>query len=319
VVLALFQTQDRGSVMGPAKRMSIIFHLLLFFGLAALAEQAPRPEWWQPDLLPANREEINTNGLKAAFYTPARGSGPWKPVVWLSGSQGGMVRGARLNRLIMSGYCVITPEYLSYGKEFISVPLEFFDQTLDWLKNDSRVAPGGVAVVGGSKGGELALLLASRNKEIKAVVGLVPSSHVFKGIAKRPHSGSSWSYDGKDLPFLPYSNLQAMMAAMTDKKFRKTYESGWNKRANYPASRIPVENSNAAVLLLSGKDDAMWPSTPMCTEIMARLNAAHYEHPYEHVAYDCGHAVGGAREHGIKITEFLRAHYAPQPKLIKED
>jgi hypothetical protein len=63
----------------------------------------------------------------------------------------------------------------------------------------------------------------------------------------------------------------------------------------------------------------MWPSTPMCNEIISQLKSAGYKHPFEHVAYDCGHAVGGAREHGMKITEFLREHYAPQPKLIKED
>jgi dienelactone hydrolase len=292
------------------KSYSIIQALLLLSSVSVFAkESTPSPEWWQKGLLPAKRQMVSTNGLKAVFYTPAKGTGPWQPVVMLSGSQGGMIGGKRINRLIASGYCVITPEYLGKGEELISVPLEFFDNTLDWLQNNPCVTQGGVAVVGGSKGGELALVLASRKKEIKAMVGLVPSSHVFKGIAKRPHRKSSWSYEGKDIPYLPYSNWKATYAFFSKGTFLNTYQSAWDKRDKYPKSRIPCEQSHAAILLLSGKNDTMWPSSLMCNEIINQLNECAYPFPLEHVAYDCGHEVGSKKEHWIKITDFLRKHY----------
>jgi dienelactone hydrolase len=284
----------------------------------ALPGEKKVSEWRKKDLLPPKRELINSSGFKTAFYTPAKGTGPWQPVVLLSGSQGGMIRGKRVNQLIAAGYCVITPEYLGFGEDLISIPLEFFDKTLAWLQNDPRVVQGGVAVVGGSKGGELALLLASRKEEIRVVVGIVPSSYVSMGIARRYHSSSSWSYAGEDLPYLPYSGFHAMIAAMTSQQFLKVYTLGWNKRANYPEARIPLEKSNAAVLLLSGKNDAMWPSTLMCEEIIDQLRKEGYRFPYEHVAYECGHNVGSAREHGIKIRTFLREHYN-QKKNISGD
>ena len=42
-----------------------------------------------------------------------------------------------------------------------------------------------IAIVGRSKGGELALLLASRYPEIKSVAAIVPAHAVFVGLAMR--------------------------------------------------------------------------------------------------------------------------------------
>jgi hypothetical protein len=56
---------------------------------------------------------------------------------------------------------------------------------------------------------------------------------------------------------------------------------------------IPVERIQGPVLLISGKDDQMWPSALMAERVMERL-AAH-GHPYRdaHLCYeDAGHAIG---------------------------
>jgi esterase/lipase len=172
------------------------------------------------------------------------------------------------------------------------------------------VAQGGIAVIGGSKGGELSLLLASRDPYIKCVVGIVPASHVFQGIAPRFHMNSSWSYRGKDLPFVPYVLNATLFKAVVSGKFHDVYQEALeNGGEKAEAARIPVEKSNGAVLLLSGKKDQMWPSTAMCEMIVQRLEQAEFRHAFKHGAYDTNHNVGSAREHWIEITAFLRKHY----------
>jgi dienelactone hydrolase len=56
---------------------------------------------------------------------------------------------------------------------------------------------------------------------------------------------------------------------------------------------IPVERINGAVLLISGRDDAVWPSTEMADEILARLRRHRFAHPFVHLAYEhAGHGIG---------------------------
>jgi len=284
--------------------------------LAEFAVGAGRdaPEWWRTDLVPPKQESIRGEGLTARFYYPAKGDGSWRPVVLLGGSEGGLVTAKnRIHPLVCSGYCVLSVAYFKVeglDDELISVPLEFFDKAKAWLAEDPRIAQGGIAVIGGSKGGELSLLLASRDPTIQCVVGIVPASHVFQGIAPRFHMNSSWSYRGKDLPFVPYViNATLFKAAMTG-KFHDVYQQALTKAGEKAeATRIPVEKSNGAVLLLSGKKDRMWPSTAMCETIIKRLKKAEFRHAYKHVAYETSHNVGSSREHWIEITAFLRKHY----------
>lgn len=56
---------------------------------------------------------------------------------------------------------------------------------------------------------------------------------------------------------------------------------------------IPVERIQGPVLLLSGKNDKLWPSTYMADRVMKRL--AEHKHPYsdQHFSYSgCGHNIG---------------------------
>jgi len=291
--------------------LAVLVSMLAEWTVGAVRE---KPEWWRTDLLPPKQESVRGEGLTARFYYPAKGDGPWQPVIVLSGSQGGLVTAEqRIHPLVCSGYCVLAIAYFKaegLQDELISVPLEFFDKAKAWLAGDPRAAQGGVTVIGGSKGGELSLLLASRDPYIKCVVGIVPASHVFQGIAPRFHMNSSWSYQGKDLPFVPYVFNLTLFKAVKNGKFHDVYQEALAKAGeNAEAARIPVEKSNGAVLLLSGKKDQMWPSTAMCETITERLEEAEFGHAFKHVAYDTNHNVGSEREHWIEITAFLRKHY----------
>jgi dienelactone hydrolase len=292
----------------------VLAALVSLLAECAVGAGREKPEWWRTNLLPPKQESVRGEGLTARFYYPAKGDGPWKPVIMLSGSQGGLVTAkGRIHPLVCSGFCVLAVAYFKaegLQDELISVPLEFFDKAKAWLAGDPRVAQGGIAVIGGSKGGELSLLLASRDPYVKCVVGIVPASHVFQGIAPRFHMNSSWSYRGKDLPFVPYVINATLFKAVMRGKFHDVYQEALaNAGENAEATRIPVEKSNGAVLLLSGKKDRMWPSTAMCETIIKQLGQADFRHAFKHVAYDTNHNVGSAREHWIEITAFLQKHY----------
>ncbi|MGH2515136.1 MAG: acyl-CoA thioester hydrolase/BAAT C-terminal domain-containing protein, partial [Ktedonobacterales bacterium] len=51
------------------------------------------------------------------------------------------------------------------------------------------------------------------------------------------------------------------------------------------AAAIPVERIAGPVLLLSGEDDAMWPSIRMGEMVMARLRAHGHPYPDRHLRY----------------------------------
>ena len=179
------------------------------------------------ELLPAIEESVQEGGMVARFYYPAKGNPPWRPIIMLGGAEGGLVTTkGRVHPLIASGYCVLSAAYCKekgLPENLSSVPLEFFDRAKAWLTNHAKVAPGGIAVIGSSKGGELALLLASRDPDIKCVVGIVPASHVFEGIAPGFERRSSWSFQGKDVPFIRYVLNDAFFKAVASHQFREVY------------------------------------------------------------------------------------------------
>jgi hypothetical protein len=50
-------------------------------------------------------------------------------------------------------------------------------------------------------------------------------------------------------------------------------------------SFIPVERIGGPVLLLSGKDDQMWPSSTFSDMVVRRLVEKGFKYPYTHLAY----------------------------------
>jgi len=56
---------------------------------------------------------------------------------------------------------------------------------------------------------------------------------------------------------------------------------------------IPVERINGGVLLISGRDDQLWPSSQMADLVVARLHRYGFMHLSHHLSYEqAGHAIG---------------------------
>jgi dienelactone hydrolase len=55
---------------------------------------------------------------------------------------------------------------------------------------------------------------------------------------------------------------------------------------------IPVERTRGPILLVSGTDDQMWPSSDLADIGLRRLQAHHHPFPYRHLKYDgAGHLI----------------------------
>jgi len=136
-------------------------------------------------------------------------------------------------------------------------------------------------------GAELALLAASRNPSIRAVVAIAPSSVVYQSITGGKQVSSSWTAGGKELPYAPYVTSEEF------KKSKRLIDLYVPTLAAAPdAAAIPVETINGPILLLAGKDDALWPSATMAAQIEARAKRMRFRYPIINQPADAaGHAV----------------------------
>ncbi len=160
------------------------------------------------------RIEVREDGLVGTLFAADDGE-PALGVVLLGGSEGGMHE-ADAALLAGHGYSVLALAY--YGlpglpQTLQDVPLEYFGRALDYLAEHDDVAGREFAVIGGSKGGEAALLLGATFPQVRAVVSLVGSGVCTQGISQSVVDGdflqiigtpvANWTHHGQEIPYLP--------------------------------------------------------------------------------------------------------------------
>ncbi|HXN23472.1 MAG TPA: acyl-CoA thioester hydrolase/BAAT C-terminal domain-containing protein [Candidatus Dormibacteraeota bacterium] len=129
-------------------------------------------------------------------------------------------------------------------------------------------------------------------------------------------SGPAWTSGGKPLPYVPNSIPVAFAVrhawdTLVGKPVKQTqlFIQDLKDFGDTARIEIPVERIRGPVLLLSGKDDQIWPSSFMATRIVERLRRN--QHPYrdEYLSYDgVGHWIpngclptNGSRQ-GMKLA-----------------
>ncbi len=162
-----------------------------------------------------------------------------------------------------------------------------------------------LALIGGSKGGELVLNLASYFDDIDAVVALSPSHVSFPAITMMSNT-SSWTLNNKELPYAPtpYSAVPAMISGNHLEAYNIILE---NKEAEKKAL-IPVEKINGSILLLSASNDEAWPSKEMSDKIIERLKDKGFKKYYEHIVFKGGHTEPA--KHFDLIFDFLEKTFS---------
>lgn len=235
---------------------------------------------------------VRDDGLLGAFYMP-EGTERRPALLVLGGSEGGLAASSGVGlSFTKEGYAVLALAYFmedGLPQSLENIPLEYFDKAVDWLKRQPGVDSNAIGVIGGSRGSEAALLLASRNSSIKAVMAFAPSGVVWQGLnfANPMNMGPAWTVGGKALPFVAPNGMKYRPGAAMKPMFDDALATETRKEVD-----IPVERIRAPILLISGKDDALWPSYAMGEAIVKRLADANFSYTYEHFGYEgAGHMV----------------------------
>lgn len=244
-------------------------------------------------------EPVQEQGLVGAFYHPA-GSGPYPAVIVLGGSDGN-IRENQAALLASYGYAALALRYFGaegLPKSLVHIPLEYFETAIHWLQAQSVVNGDKIGVIGLSRGGELALLLGATFPAIKAVVACSPSGLVQAGI-ERGYARSAWTYHGKPFQqavvrWTPFLWFKLMWQCMRQQAFpmRDMFLTTLKDRKHLDEAAIHVEKIQGPILLISGDDDRMFPSTLFSALIMQRLAEHHHPHADQHLHYQgAGHFV----------------------------
>ena len=216
-------------------------------------------------------------------------------VLLLGGSEGGLhERDARA--LHKEGYNVLALAY--FGRPtlpagLVDIPLEYFFAAVDKITSLSDCP---IGIVGGSRGGEAALLVGTHDSRVGAVVSVVGSGLVTQGVDYRAGSlldilgtpATPWLLRRKPVPYLPYEisdELRGIVERGEPVPLRLAYPQPPEDVEKY---RIPVEKIGGPVLMLCGSDDQMWPSAAY-----SQVAAARADNVELRIYEGAGHALAG--------------------------
>jgi pimeloyl-ACP methyl ester carboxylesterase len=259
---------------------------------------------------------VKENGLVAELYMPA-GATDRIPVVAFGGSEGGIGGGQYYAWQIASwGHPVLAVAYFGapgVPTELEEVPLEYFDKAFKVLDARPETRKGKAVVIGGSRGGELALQLGATFPNVVGVIAETPSSFRWAGLSVTQEK-AAWTFEGKPLAYVPGSAKSQPGTTMTpdgDVAYVLTpifkQDMADAPADKLEAARIAVEKSSASILMIGGSDDAMWPACDFIASAMKRLEesghkAAHQDEGICHAG--AGHAVSSV---GIPTSESMWA------------
>ena len=256
-----------GRYQAPRDAQTIEFHLMRGgeqLASARLEQTAAAPG--------VQRVPLHEGPLRGMLFLPP-GTDRHPGVLVLGGSEGGMPT-RRAAWLASHGFAALALAYFRYDdlpKELAGIPLEYFGEALLWMSHRPEIAADHTAVMGVSRGAELALQLGSMYPAIKAVVAYAPSNvrnPACCGFTSVPYA---WTWKGNGLAFRPLRT-----GPQTD-----------------PRATIDVEQTQGPILLISGDADRDWESSSMAESIIHRLKSAHFAYSYEDLKYPhAGHSAG---------------------------
>jgi dienelactone hydrolase len=214
------------------------------------------------------KESVQHADIRGMLFHPER-SGRYPAVIILSGSDGGMQEHAAA-LLASKGYAAFALSYFGaegVPKDLENISLEYFQEATMWLKKHPYVN-GEVSLIGYSRGAELALLVGATFDDYKSVIAGAPSAYITPGMKNGIFANvSSWMFNQKALPNVKFTYRPlTMFSILKNWILRKpiSYLSIWDHtlkdQEGKKEVRIPIENIDAPIMFISGKDDQLWPS-----------------------------------------------------------
>ncbi|MGH7283379.1 MAG: acyl-CoA thioesterase/bile acid-CoA:amino acid N-acyltransferase family protein, partial [Polyangiaceae bacterium] len=233
---------------------------------------------------------VSDNGL-VGYYCAKQGAPAIGGIVTFGGSEGGLGSGQGLAEYYASlGYPSLGLAYFGatgVPKELSEIPLEYFQTAFTWLAAKPEVNPEKIAVIGGSRGGELALLLGATFPQVTAVVAVVPSGVSWGAPdATGTQEVASWTYQGQPFAWIPYSATpeakvtepDGVVAYSDTPVFQAAMSAATSDQIAQASSK--VENTNGPIMMIAAADDQIWPSCDLAKISMDRLMSSGHQAKY---------------------------------------
>ncbi len=259
----------------------------------ALGSVTIRRQFAKPGIHCAMIKEGEIRGLLCSPGDGRRHPG----IMILGGSEGGLGLPDAAVLLASHGFTALSLAY--FGGEGLpstlqNIPMEYFGKALKWLKARPETAPEFAGVFGVSRGAEAALQFAATNSGVNAVVARSPSHVRWEGATARQFPGGpAWIFRGQPLPYIHthiplWFGAQYIWGYVAGKPIRQTplFVHNLEVFGDTVSAEIPVGNIHGPVLLLSGRDDQIWPSSLMATRLIERLRRHGHAYVDEHLSYD---------------------------------
>ncbi len=262
-----------------------------------------------PTLLQAQINLASPN-VEALLYL---GNGDKQPlIVGLGGSEGGNAWESDYwkttrDQFIAKGYAFLAVGYFKAKgtpDTLQKIALEDVYNAITLAAKNKNINKNKIAIIGGSRGADLALLLGSYYSNINCVISIVGSNVCFPGNTNH-FSTSAWSYKNEELAFVPVNDAAVPFLMKGD--LNGTFEAMLQDTAAVAQAVIKVELIKGPVLFLSATKDEICPSTAMAEKMMERLKKHHYKYTYQHIAIAGGHAE--PLKHFDKIFNFLATNF----------
>jgi dienelactone hydrolase len=246
--------------------------------------------------------KIREAGVFGNLFLPrAPAQAPFPAILLLAGSAGGVPE--RWPRaLAEEGFATLGLGY--FGAEglppdLVEIPLEYFHNAIERFLARPEVDQASLQVIGLSRGGELALLLATRNEAIKGVVSVSGSGVIHRSPPRAGPMRSAWSEFGAPLPYIEEGNRSDEPTLWESKDGTPVSPRARNllnlqDPVAVERSLIPLERLTSPVLLISGGDDHCWPAAPLVEVALERMRRAGNIHLATHHVYPkAGHVISG--------------------------
>ncbi|WP_127142330.1 acyl-CoA thioester hydrolase/BAAT C-terminal domain-containing protein [Flagellimonas marinaquae] len=236
---------------------------------------------------------INHNGFEASYYVKNDLVNK-KAIVLIGGGQWGDYWAREFANNGMAG---LSLPYI--GKEGLpklpeEIDLAYFENAIIWLSKQKEVNKDKIVVIGASRNAELALLIASTFPElVSGVVAYSPSSVSWSNTVLPYNSDElkpSWIYKGIEIPYLP---MEKITGSETDKiEMLEYWKKGLSKKEFVNQATIKAEKINGPILLFSGIDDKVWPSSLMADMIEENLKKVNFKYSVQNIKYEnAGHLI----------------------------
>ena len=240
------------------------------------------------------------------------GDGDNQPLFVAFGGGGGgndwtrtYLKGKR-DSLLQKGYAVLAIGYFNVNdtpKNLDRISLDAIADTILHIAQNPKINANKIALMGGSRGGELVLNLASRYDHFNAVIALSTSHVSFPAITWSANT-SSWTYKDEEVAYVPAPFKTISPAIKGD--LYTAHSMMLEDKDAVKKAEIAVEKINGPILIVSGKNDDQWPATAMSNSLIERLENNSFTHYKEHIVLDGGH-IAPLNQFNL-VYDFLEKH-----------